>query len=261
MFKEQEIDRTNWLARAVLAGFCATVVMIVVFFYAYAIAVPLSKLHLNNVRGGMGSTAFLQAYLNNLIHNRVINYAHDSFYAALALHGVVGIIWAIVYAAWAEPKLPGPGWGRGMIFSILPWILSLVLFLPLVGGGMLGLGIGAGILPVVGNFILHLAYGAVLGAVYAPVSENLMEGETLKGSLAFERFAMRRAEGGAVVGLGLGLVGGLLLGVILLAVCKAAQLYTVLGLPDVWYLVATTMVVGCLGALVGSLVTLPTQAH
>jgi hypothetical protein len=59
-----------------------------------------------------------------------------------------------------------------MIFALVPWILSVVVFFPAVGVGFFGAGIGAGPLPVIGNLVLHLVYGAVLGWIYSPTSER-----------------------------------------------------------------------------------------
>ena len=53
-----------------------------------------------------------------------------------------------------------------MEFALLPWLVSLVIFMPLLGGGILGLSLGAGPLPIVGNLVLHALYGAVLGVVW-----------------------------------------------------------------------------------------------
>lgn len=259
MFADSEIKRTNWLARAVIAGFCASLTMVVVFFYGYAIALPLSHLPLADARGALGPAADLRGYFANLVNNRLIDVASHQLYAALAMHGVIGIFWALVYAAFAEPHLPGRGWVRGVIFSLGPWILSLILFLPVVGGGFLGLSLGAGLLPAFGNLLMHLAYGATLGAVYAPASERLITRVNDARREERERFALQKAEGGAVLGMLLGLVAGLGLGMVVMLGAQVTHVYTILGLPDSWALVAMSVAGACLGALVGSLTTLPTS--
>ena len=43
------------------------------------------------------------------------------------------------------------------------------------GGGLLGMNIGAGPLPILGNLILHLVYGAVLGSAYAEAAEDWLD--------------------------------------------------------------------------------------
>ena len=51
---------------------------------------------------------------------------------------------------------------------MLPALVSLVVVLPLLGGGLFGLALGAGPLPIIGNVLLHVVYGAILGVVYGP---------------------------------------------------------------------------------------------
>ena len=72
------------------------------------------------------------------------------------------LLLALVYARYVEPRLSGASWWRDAVRAH-PWLLSLIIFLPLMGGGLLGMNIGAGPLPILGNLILHLVYGAVLG--------------------------------------------------------------------------------------------------
>ena len=89
--------------------------------------------------------------------------------AVVGLDLAAGIVWALVFACDANDRLIAfPGWLRGIIFALPPAVLSLVVFLPLVGGGLFGTKIGAGPLPVIGNIILHLVYGAVLGGDVRP---------------------------------------------------------------------------------------------
>jgi hypothetical protein len=53
-------------------------------------------------------------------------------------------------------------------------MLSVGAFLPIVGGGPLGLRLRAGPLPIFGNLILHLIYGGVLGQIYGPMGDRLL---------------------------------------------------------------------------------------
>lgn len=60
--------------------------------------------------------------------------------------------------------LPGAFWLRGMLFSIAPWLVMMIVMMPMAGAGFFGLNLGmAG--PVM-TLVLHLIFGAVLGAVY-----------------------------------------------------------------------------------------------
>src|SRR4029453_3635284 len=124
-------------------------------------------IQLRPLRGAADFTQWLHALTNN----QVLDFAATSLYAAAAVHLVVGVLWAILYAFYFEPRLPGAAWARGLTFSLIPWILSLAVFLPLVGGGLFGDAIGAGPLPAIGNLILHLGYGVTLGLIYGPLGD------------------------------------------------------------------------------------------
>ena len=79
---------------------------------------------------------------------------------------LAGLLWAIPYAMWAEPRLRGPDWLRGLTFALLPTVTSWLVVLPALGAGPLGLGLGAGLVPAAGELVRHLLYGAALGLVY-----------------------------------------------------------------------------------------------
>jgi len=145
------------LARAILAGFAASVVMLLFFLMAY----NLARLLATAVVGLPGQ------WLQNLAHNRLIDAGLSDVYVAAAVYLAGGLLWAVVYAL-VEPRLTGPAWFRGASFALVPALLSVTVVLPLLGGGVFGAALGAGPLPTIGNVLLHLAYGAVLGVVYGP---------------------------------------------------------------------------------------------
>jgi len=192
MLRTSTRTETGWQYSAILAGFVGTVAGGLALLAGYATSVALS-LALPGVVG---------AWFAALVQNPTTRMVDDQLALALLLHFGVGIALGLVYAAFVEPRLQGPGWRRGVLFALIPWALSLVLFLPLVGGGLLGLGLGAGPLPIVGNLILHLVYGAVLGWVYARDSVELSQTDP----------ASVEANVGAERGVALGVVGGALLG-------------------------------------------------
>lgn len=197
--------RTGWLPRAVVSGFVATGAMTIILVPAYFLALSLGS--------SSPEATTLQSWLWGLANNTLTQGTQTSFLAAVGVHCATGMIWALVYAALAEPRLSGPGWRRGVVFSLAPWILSLVVFFPAVGGGMFGLALGAGPLPVIGNLIVHLVYGAVLGTVYGPASDRFQT-DTGEASNPEEARLLKSIERSTalaiVVGLGLGgLVGWL----------------------------------------------------
>ncbi|MEZ4522641.1 MAG: DUF6789 family protein [Thermomicrobiales bacterium] len=198
---DEDINSDIWLRSGIIAGFVATVVMSVVMVAGFLSAGMFASEN--------GSTAGQWFY--GLTHNSLTEDTFDIPLGAYSINLFAGIIWAVVYGAFAETRLSGPGWWRGMKFSILPWMLSLVVFFPIVGAGILGLSLDAGPLPAIGNLILHLAYGATLGIVYAipeasapdsvdpdPVSASLLD---------------RGLAAGLTIGLAIGTIGGAILAV------------------------------------------------
>ena len=188
--------REDWLRDSILSGFAATFAMSVVLAAAYGLATAIG------VRNGNTTQHWFWA----LTHNPVTRTTENSVVVAIALNLVMGLVWAIIYGRFFEPRLPGTGWERGMLFSLIPWVLSIVAFLPVMGGGFLGFGIGAGPLPLLGNLILHLVYGAVLGAVFALALEAGLD------DTPEERAAAEAAERGGAVGVAGGIIVGALFG-------------------------------------------------
>src|SRR5262249_21954888 len=141
---------------ALLAGFVASVAMVIAFAAAFVAALVLSGV----------PVPVLAGWFAGLTHNQLIDVAAPNLYAATAIFFAGGLLWALLYALVLEPRLHGPAWRRGIEFAVLPWLVSLLIFIPLLGGGFLGLSLGAGPLPIIGNLILHVLYGAVLGVVW-----------------------------------------------------------------------------------------------
>jgi hypothetical protein len=191
--------RDDWLTDGLLSGFLATFSMTLVLTAAYGMSAAIGR------SGGGTLEQWFWALSNNLVTERTGNQVA----LALAVNLAIGLVLAVIYAYVAEPMLRGPGWQRGILFSLVPWLLSILVFLPLVGGGFLGMDLGAGILPILGNLILHLVYGAVLGSVYALTHESGLEPSESERRNAAN--AERGAAVGVVIGLVLGLIGGWLL--------------------------------------------------
>ena len=150
-----------WPARraeaAALAGLLATLEM------TMAIGILLTvfeELHLDAPeRALLGTAALVAAGHGTLLGAAFVPVAGVLFF-------LTGLLWAIPYALWAEPRLRGPDWLRGLTFAVLPTIVSWLVALPALGAGPLGLGLGAGLVPAAGELVRHLLYGAALGLAY-----------------------------------------------------------------------------------------------
>lgn len=191
-----DAPREDWLRAGVLAGFLATFAMTVVLVGAYGLARLIG-----NPDGGT-----FQRWSWALVENPIAERTSDSVMLAIGGNLVMGLLLAMVYARYIEPRLEGPSWWRGIRFALIPWLLSLIVFLPLLSGGMMGMGIGAGPLPILGNLILHLVYGAALGLVYMEAAEDWLDDTDA------DRANAAGAERGAAMGLVIGLLGGVVVG-------------------------------------------------
>lgn len=189
---------TDRLGPAILSGFVATTAMAVVAMIAYFATSYIGRAPSNTVTH----------WFRNLTNNPVTDTVRDALVPAVGLNLLIGLIWAMVFAFDASNRLRGfPGWLRGAIFIIPPYLLSLLL-LPLIpGAGFLGLGLQAGPLPILGNLILHLVFGVVLGAVY--VLEGSVDGvrNNDAGVQATLLGAETRAGYGVIIGGVIGAVG------------------------------------------------------
>lgn len=246
--------RPGWLPRALISGFAATAVMLFTFIVAYGIGLVIGGL--DTPPGPQASV--VQRWFYALTHNAVLGLASSSLYAALAVHFTFGVLWAVVYGRFAEPRLSGPGWRRGMVFALVLWVFSLVVFLPLVGGGFLGSELGAGPLPVIGNLILHLVYGATLGLVYGPLGdvdmEHLGEPDAARRPVsAADAWANARSEAMAARGLLIGLAIGIGVGAVGAVAGQLRAESLILGLPPLAFVVASGLIAGAFGGFIGSL--------
>ena len=186
--------REDWLRAGVLAGFLATFAMTTVLVGAYWLAAALGDPN--------GNT--LQQWCWALVHNPVAERTVDGVVLAIGANLAMGLLLALVYARFVEPLWHGPDWWEGVRFSLILWILSLIIFLPLMGGGFFGISTGAGPLPILGNLILHLVYGAVLGTSYAEATEDWLDDTEVDHLNAAS--AERGAAGGVLVGAVVGLI-------------------------------------------------------
>lgn len=194
-------NNSDRLARALLAGFVGTTLAGAVALLAYFLASVLGPV----ISGTFG------VWLVALARNSATNTVQDALAKALLVNLGVGIIWSLIYVYMFEARLSGPGWQRGALFALGPWVLSLVVFLPLVGAGFLGLAIGAGPLPIFGNLILHLVYGATMGEMYAL---ELAEGVELDGRPArHTALANLAAERGLALGMVVAGILGAIVGI------------------------------------------------
>ena len=155
----------------------------------------------------------LAGWFQGLTNNPLIDTAGPNLYAATAIFFVGGLIWALLYGLVFEPRLHGAGVdarrSRSRSFrGCSRWPSSC----PWSAAASLGLNLGAGPLPILGNLILHVVYGAILGTVYG-TAESVFDRPLHRGG-SEDLLAGRLAELGAARGMVVGLALGVALGVI-----------------------------------------------
>lgn len=221
--------REDWVANSLISGFAATFAMTVLIIAAYWLARAIGDANGNQI----------ERWFNALHDNSLTRSTENSVIFAIALNLIVGIGWALLYGYFGAPSLSGPSWYRGMVFALVPFLLSVFIFFPIMDAGILGKDLGAGPLPVLGNLLLHLTYGAVLGSLYAVDLESWLDGS--QADLQHNR----TAENGAAIGL----VAGAPIGLVI-AWIAAPAIEEIAGLPIIALL--GTIVGAALGLIIGS---------
>lgn len=76
-------------------------------------------------------------------------------------HLMIGIVLALIYAAVAASRLPGPPAVRGAVFALAPWLMAQLVVMPMMGMPLFsGSAMLAG-----GSMIGHVLYGLVIGSM------------------------------------------------------------------------------------------------
>jgi len=189
-------NERDGLVDSVLSGFIATFALSFATVAAYGVA---------RIAGDQTGNK-IQQWFFMLSHNRIIDSTHDRLAIAVGLNLLVGIGWGVIYGFVIDRRMEGPGWRNGMIFALIPWLLSILVFFPIMHAGIFGRDLHAGPLPVIGNLILHLIYGAVLGWAFA------FDMETRLGDTEEDQIHNHLAERWAVIGLCIGIPAGGVIG-------------------------------------------------
>lgn len=239
--------RRRWFADAIIAGFVAIGTSTGVLMVAYVLA--------NGIADSQGD--FFRRWLWQLTHNDVVAFSSGRPAVALALHVVLGLVWAIVYARFVEFRLSGPGWRRGVLFSLVPFVFSLLILLPAAVVNMLDWALSAGPLVPVGNLILHMIYGYTLGQLYDASSDAPALSEDLAYDEPLERAAVEHSEDLGAAGILAGGVIGAAVGIMLAVVLPPTLPNVDFGGWEVALAVGGILAGGAVGAIVGSFAGLP----
>jgi len=239
----------DWLTRSIVSGFAATVVMTATLLLGYTLASVFASLTPASTASGRE----MAGWFHGLTDNPLVDLTASTLYVALGLHLIIGLVWAGIYGYLAHPLLAGPSWQRGMLFALFPWVLSITVFFPIVGAGFLGTALGAGPLPIFGNLIAHLAYGATLGLVYGPLGDIVLAEHPAPGELTTEIVSTD------VMG-ARGIILGVLIGVVF-GIALEVMMVSPVGLPPMALVLAAGAMGAAMGELIGSWMGLSAQTQ
>jgi hypothetical protein len=247
--------RQRWLSEAIIAGFVAIGASTAVLMIAYALA--------NGTADSQGS--LLQRWLFQLTHNQVVAFSSGRPAYALAIHVVLGVVWAIVYARLVDGNRAldwwighGPGWQRGMRFSLLPWLFSLLVLLPAAMVNMLDWALSAGPLVPLGNLVLHLIYGFTLGQLYDASADTLdVAADVTYQAPAVQQTAVAQSQDRSAAGIVIGAIVGALVGIALAVILPPVLPNVDFGGWEAALAVGGLLAGGAVGGIVGSFAGLP----
>lgn len=82
-------------------------------------------------------------------------------------HFAIGAGYGLLFARLFGTAHTDKGVGRGIAIGVGGWLVMMVLLMPMAGGGLFGLTMPSGMMVPVATLLLHVIFGAVLGASYA----------------------------------------------------------------------------------------------
>ncbi len=131
------------IQKVVIAGFLGTLAMTVLMVIGPMMGMP--KMDMGQMLGPM---------------NPIVQMPYAMGWV---MHFILGIVLTGIYASVFLNLLPSDGWKRGMIFSLIPFLLKEIMVSPMMG---MGLFEGGNMMMIMGGLLGHLVYGAVAGYVY-----------------------------------------------------------------------------------------------
>lgn len=216
--------KSGWRARSLICGYFASTSMLIVLMVSYALMLVVAGAD--------------QGWAQQLTDNTLTVAAFSYPYLAILAHFVVGTLLAMVYGGYAEPRLSGPSWRKGLLFAGPLYAASVML----LGLGMVLFNMDAGAGPILGNLILHAVYGITLGGLFGMLSHYELAGVRGEAVRAGSRRGARGMALGALCGWVIAALG-LMLG--------GSDGFAVANFHDSWAHLAGILTGSALGCLIG----------
>lgn len=104
-----------------------------------------------------------------LIGNMLANFFGIAVLWGWIAHFVIGTLIATNYVVLFSKRFQIPVIFRGMLFSFIPYLVSQLVVMPIIGAGLFFSNTNEPMMMSIGSLIGHLAYGAVLGFIEAKI--------------------------------------------------------------------------------------------
>lgn len=130
--------------KGVIAGFFATVVLSAVIMVFNALGI-LPQLDIVGLIDHLGSIQRVAAWVDHFI--------------------VGALLWGPIFSGFeATTDNKWPRWQKGLMFGVIAWVLMMLIFMPVIGGGLFGWRLG--LVTPIGMLVLHLIYGLAIGVIF-----------------------------------------------------------------------------------------------
>ena len=83
--------------------------------------------------------------------------------AGWAMHVMIGLLLALIYAGWFAARLPGKAVVAGALYGLGVFLVAQLVVSPMMGGGVFS---GGNLPMIMGSLLGHLVYGGVVGGIY-----------------------------------------------------------------------------------------------
>lgn len=133
----------HYILRGLVAGFVATLVLSMLMFVKQMMGVMPELNPIAMIVSMLGVTSVFVGWL---------------------MHFMIGtVMWGILFSL-LRSRIPSGDTLSGIWFGVGAWLLMMVVVMPMAGAGLFGLNIG--VMAPVMTLMLHIIFGAALGAVY-----------------------------------------------------------------------------------------------
>lgn len=223
---ENKLPQSGWRARSVVCGYFASTAMLTVLMVSYAFLLVVAATNTDWAR--------------QLTDNTLTVAAHNFPYLAIFFHFLAGTGFALLYGGYAENRLSGPAWLKGLKFSAGLYALSIMA----LSAATMMWRFDPGPAALLGNLVLHIVYGLTLGMLF----QGLARAErVLDGGLEVKASARKGSYG---------LVGGAVAGTMFAALAlwiAGSDGHAMTNFPDSWVHLAGALTGSGLGCLLGLL--------